>query len=130
MAAEPVYRHLPNDDQLLDRALGLVRRGWSRGALADDRQGRQVEPWSEAATQWSPLGALIAAWHERGGGRIEEFDTVACALALATGGHTLEWNAVPWRTKWHVLSAFECARGFLPEARALTGADRREAAAA
>jgi hypothetical protein len=119
MAAEPAFRVFPNDDQLLVRATELVERGWSRTALAEDREGRQVEPWSEQASRWSPLGALISAWHEGGGGRIEEFDTAVRALSLATGGRTAEWNAVPWRTKWHVLSAFERARQYLPEARAL-----------
>jgi hypothetical protein len=118
VAAEPAFQRFPNDDQLLVRATELVERGWSRSALAEDRDGRQVEPWSESAIRWSPLGALISAWYEGGGGRVDEFDTAVRALALATGGRPAEWNAVPWRTKWHVLSAFERARQYLPEARA------------
>ena len=40
------------------------------------------------------------------------------AFTLATGGRPEEWSAAPWRTKWHVLSAFARARQNLPEARA------------
>lgn len=122
----PESRRFPSDDQLLVRAAALLRRGWSRSALAEDRLGREVDPWSEAATRWSPLGALIAAWHDGGAGGVDEFDTAVRALALATGGRTAEWNAVPWRSQWHVLSAIERAREFLPEARALI-AEEREA---
>jgi hypothetical protein len=106
-----------SDEQLLARAAELVRRGWCQKALAEDRHGRQVEPWSGGATRWSPLGALLGVWHERGSEGLESFETAYTSLCLATGGRLEEWNAAPWRTQWHVLSAFTRARENLPEAR-------------
>lgn len=108
---------LPPDEELLVRAAELVARGWCQKALAADEKGRQVEPWCEGACRWSPLGALTRAWYEgRGQGR-EPFETAYGSLALATGGRLEEWNAAPWRTKRHVLSAFARARAYLPQAR-------------
>jgi hypothetical protein len=105
------------DEELLRRAARLVAGGWCRQSLAEDRRGRRVEPWSESACRWSPLGALARLWFERGGGGLDAFETAYTSLALATGGRLEEWNAAPWRTKWHVLRAFARAQEFLPEAR-------------
>jgi hypothetical protein len=107
----------PGETELLVRAAELIERGWCQQALAEDEQGRQVEPWSETACRWSPLGALTRVWHERRGAELDRFETAYAALALATGGHVEEWNAARWRTKWHVLSAFARAPEYLPEAR-------------
>lgn len=120
-AAEALGRRSPgdrlNDEQLLGRAAELVGRGWSQKALAEDRHGRRVEPWSRGAGRWSPLGALIRVWCESGGEGLDVLETAYTSLSLATGGRLEEWNAAPWRTQWHVLSAFARAREFLPEAR-------------
>jgi hypothetical protein len=102
-------------ERLLTRAAALIESGWSQKALAEDRHGHAVEPWSEDACRWSPLGALIKVAREDGGGA-EVFQLAHAALALATGGRLAAWNAARWRTKWHVLSAFARARGFLPQA--------------
>jgi hypothetical protein len=110
-------RSLSDDDELLVRASELITRGWSRRVLAEDRYGRQVEPWSTGACRWSPLGALTCVWHERPGVGFDVFETAYAAMALATGGRVEEWNAARWRTKSHVLRAFARARGFLPQAR-------------
>lgn len=104
-----------DDVTLLIRAEGLVRRGWCRKGLAQDRSGRQVEPWSASAHSWSPLGALLRVWYQRGDGS-DPFRVAYTALALATGGRLEEWNAAPWRTKRHVLDAFTHARDYLPMA--------------
>jgi len=116
-ATEPAGRPPASTDRLLARAAELIDRGWCRNALAEDRRGRQVEPWSESACRWSALGALLAAWRERRG---EEADTLAvayAALAEATGGRVTEWNAADWRTQRHVASAFHRARASVREAR-------------
>ena len=105
-----------DEEVLLVRAAELVGRGWCQNALAEDLHGHQVEPWSEGACRWSPLGALIRASYKNRGG-IDVFEVASAALALATGGRLEEWNAAPWRTKWHVLSAFARAQEFLPQAR-------------
>jgi hypothetical protein len=104
-------------EQLLTRAAELVGRGWCQSTLAEDRDGRPVPPWSETASRWSPLGALLAVWHESPGDP-EAFETAYTALALATGGRLEAWNEAPWRTRRHVLSAFARARQNIPEARA------------
>ncbi len=75
-----------------------------------------MEPWSESACSWSPLGALTRVWHERRGVEVEVFEVAYAALALATGGRPEEWNAARWRTKRHVLRAFARARRYLPQA--------------
>ena len=106
-----------DDVTLLNRAEGLVRRGWCRKGLAQDRNGRQVEPWSASARSWSPLGALLRIWYERSrGDSSDAFRVAYTALALATGGRLEEWNAAPWRTKRHALDAFTHARDYLPMA--------------
>jgi hypothetical protein len=110
-------RTLSDDDELLVRASELIARGWSRRALAEDRYGRQVEPWSASACRWSPLGALTSVWRERPAVGFDVFETAYAALALATGGRVEEWNGARWRTKSHVLRAFVRARGLLPQAR-------------
>jgi hypothetical protein len=109
---------LLTDKQLLALAAELVAQGWSRTALAEDGSGRRVEPWSTSARSWSPLGALIAIWLRARSEQPEVLEIAYAAFTLATGGRPEEWNAAPWRTKWHVLSAFARARRNLPEARA------------
>jgi hypothetical protein len=100
---------------LLEEAGALVAAGWSQRALARDSEGREVEPWSQDARRWSPLGALTRVWHERRGTELEIFEAAYAALALATGGRPEEWNAARWRTHRHVIGAFARARGYLPE---------------
>ena len=115
-ADESPRRSPPNAEQLLTAAGELIASGWCQNALAEDRYGRQVEPWSERACRWSPLGALTRVWHERRGVELDVFETAYAALALATGGRPEEWNGARWRTKRHVLRAFARARAYLPEA--------------
>jgi hypothetical protein len=110
-------RALPEDVQLLERAAELVADGWCQRALAQDRDGRQVEPWSESARSWSPLGALLTAWYEGRGVSRDAFKAAYASLALATGGRLEEWNAARWRTERHVCAAFFRAQEYLPVAR-------------
>jgi hypothetical protein len=101
---------------LLEDAAALIAAGWSQRALARDPDGREVEPWSDTARAWSPLGAMTKVWHESSGDELEVFETAYAALALATGGRPEEWNAARWRTRRHVLGAFARAREYLPKA--------------
>jgi hypothetical protein len=105
------------EDRLLALAADRVARGWCRISLAEDRAGRRVEPWSPGACRWSPLGAMLAVWLERGDPRPEVLEVAYAALAIATGGRPEEWSAAPWRTAWHVLSALSRARQLVPQAR-------------
>jgi hypothetical protein len=106
-----------HDEQLLTRARDLVARGWCQTGLAQDRDGRVVEPWRSCARAWSPLGALLAALYLGSDGSLDSFRIAYTCLALATGGRLEEWNAARWRTHQHVLSAFERARDFVPGVR-------------
>lgn len=105
------------EDRLLALAADRVARGWCRASLAEDRHGRRVEPWSPSACRWSPLGAMLAVWLERGAPRPEVLEVAYSAFGIATGGRPEEWSAAPWRTAWHVLSALSRARGSVAEAR-------------
>lgn len=68
-----------------------------------------MEPWSEGASRWSPLGALLSAWYASGTGP-DALARAYTAVAFGTGGRLEEWNVAPWRTTRHVLSAFARAR--------------------
>lgn len=106
-----------DDEQLLADARELVVRGWCRTGLARDDADRQVEPWSSSARAWSPLGALMASWYRNPVGGYDSFRIAYTSLAVATGGRLEEWNAAPWRTRQHVLSAFGRARSYAPGLR-------------
>jgi hypothetical protein len=111
-------RHRSQEDVvLLARASALVSSGWCQRGLAQDRDGRQVEPWSDAARSWSPLGALLRAWYEHPDAGHESFAAAYAALALATGGRVEEWNAARWRALHHLQNAFARADECLPVAR-------------
>lgn len=100
--------------RLLEESASLVGRGWCQGALAVDDDGRRVEPWSESAKRWSPLGALLRTWYESPSTHAEAFRLAYAALANAMGGRLEEWNAAPWRSRRHVLNAFGRARISIP----------------
>jgi hypothetical protein len=110
-------RPLQHDELLLDHARRLIEQGWCRTALAEDRLGRRVQPWSVSACRWSPVGALVCAWYQEGGNGVDVFAAAFLALRLATGGRADEWSAEPWRTPHHVARAFIRARTYLPETR-------------
>jgi hypothetical protein len=107
-------------EEFLLKATELIGRGWCRKGLAEDRYGRQVEPWSEGAVGWSPLGALTRIWYETRGREFAAFEAAYTSLALSIGGRLEEWNAAQWRTRWHVLKAFDRARQHLREAKRQT----------
>jgi hypothetical protein len=96
-------------EEFLLRAAELIARGWCKNALARDRYGRQVEPWSETAVAWSLLGALMKGWYDSEGRDFVAFEAAYESLAQATGGRLEEWNGARWRTAWHVLKAVERA---------------------
>ena len=106
-----------DDELLLARARDLVTTGWCQAGLAQDRNGRQVEPWRSCARSWSPLGALLAALYVGSDGSLDSFRIAYTCLALATGGRLEAWNAERWRTQQHVLSAFARARDLVPSVR-------------
>ena len=104
---------------MLQEARGLLLRGWSRGAQARDTWGQVVLPWSDEASSWSLLGALLATWQVHD---MEDADFVAHrddaralgdatqALGEATGTAALDrWNDAEGRNLAEVVAAVERA---------------------
>ena len=115
--AHPAPASLADGEEVLREAARLIARGWCQRGLAEDRHGRKVEPWSNDAVAWSPLGALTRIWYESRGRRFAAFDAAYWSLASSTGGRLEDWNTARWRTRWHVVNAFERARARLRELR-------------
>jgi hypothetical protein len=108
---------------MLSEAKGLLLRGWSRGAQARDAQGQVVLPWSEEASSWSLLGALLATWQVHD---MDDADFVAHradaqalgdatqALGEATGTAALDqWNDAKGRNVGEVVAAVDSALAIL-----------------
>ena len=99
---------------LLRRARELIGRGWTQGADACAADGTPLDPWSDEATAWSLLGALVAALEE-GEARDQELPLNELALALdALAGFVdddslARWNDAPERTLGQVESALAAA---------------------
>ncbi len=108
---------------MLQEARGLLLKGWSRGAQARDSQGQAVLPWSDDASSWSLLGALLATWQVHD---MEDADFVAHrsdaralgdatqALGEATGTAALDqWNDAERRNLGEVVAAIDSALAIL-----------------
>jgi hypothetical protein len=108
---------------MLQEARGLLLKGWSRGAQARDSQGQVVLPWSDDASSWSLLGALLATWQVLD---LEDADFVAHradaralgdatqALGEATGTAALDqWNDDEGRSLGEVVAAIDSALAIL-----------------
>jgi hypothetical protein len=106
---------------MLSEARGLLLRGWSRGAQARDESGSSVPAWSEDATSWSLLGALLASWYRQNGETHDE-DVIAhtldaralgdatTALGHVTGSASLDqWNDESGRSVTEVIDALSRA---------------------
>jgi hypothetical protein len=98
--------------EALQRARGLVERGWCQRESARDATGKPVEPWSPAAARWSAAGAMDVAWRELSmAGRSPEiarsaFERAELALAVVLGEQLVEWNDAPARTQAEVVDTF------------------------
>jgi len=114
---------------MLMEARGLILRGWSKGAQARDMRGHVVNPWSDDASCWSLVGALLASWH-RHDDRLDadfiahsvEARALADAtevLARATGTHAIDpWNDAPERNWGDVIAAVDRALALLDRSQA------------
>jgi membrane-bound lytic murein transglycosylase B len=111
---------------MVSEARRLVEHGWCQGAHARGDDRVEVPSWSEEASSWSLLGALLASWHRQDSQ--EDQDVVAHlidahALGQATevlggvvGTASLEqWNDSPGRSQADVIGAFERALDRLEE---------------
>lgn len=96
--------------EMLAEARDLVRRGWARGARAEDEAGNLVEPWSLLARRWSALGALEAVWRWSQAPELARGELERATLALsAVVGEIADWNDALERTEAEVVAAFERA---------------------
>jgi hypothetical protein len=105
---------------MLGEARGLLLRGWSVGAQARDDAGKVVAAWSEDASSWSLLGALLASWHHSHEDLNEDVvahsaDARALgdateALGQVTGTAALDlWNDAPERSVAEVVETVDRA---------------------
>lgn len=46
---------------VLTRAMAKIEKGWTKGVLAADKAGQDVDPRSRRAVRWCALGAVDAA---------------------------------------------------------------------
>ena len=114
---------------MLMEARGLLLRGWSKGAQGRDSRGHVVNAWSEDATSWSLVGALLASWHRHDDRLDADFvahsaearalSETTDVLTRATGTLALDpWNDAPERTRSDVLAAVDRALTLLGASRA------------
>jgi hypothetical protein len=112
---------------MVSEARRLVESGWCQGAHARDAARREVPSWSEEATSWSLLGALLASWHQHDAqgldGDVVAHLADAHALGRATevlgeavGTASLErWNDDEGRTQADVIDAADRALRLLED---------------
>jgi hypothetical protein len=99
---------------LLRRTRGLIDSGWTQGADARAADGTPLDPWSDEATAWSLLGALVASLEEAEA-HDQALPLTELALALdALAGFVdddslAHWNDAPERTSSQVESALAAA---------------------
>lgn len=90
---------------ILKRAKKLVERGWCKGALARDADGKRVHPFDKSARHWCAEGALQRAAEDDCRGR----GVALCYLDRAAGGCDVGWFNDRQRTRRPVLAAFDRA---------------------
>lgn len=111
---------------MVREARRLVAGGWCQGASARDDEGLEVPSWSEEASSWSLLGALLSSWHrhdtrENGEVGANLVDAEALGRATEVLGHVVgtaslkNWNDEAGRAHAEVVDAFERALGLLDE---------------
>jgi hypothetical protein len=99
---------------LLRRARELIGSGWTQGADARAADGTPLDPWSDEATAWSLLGALVASLEEAEA-RDQALPLTELALALdALAGFVdddslARWNDAPERILAQVEAALAAA---------------------
>lgn len=100
--------------EVLHRCRDLVARGWCREADARDASGREVNPSSAEAREWSVLGALARVAGDRA--TLVELEQAVLSFGSATGAGSLrQWNDARGRTQVQVVAAFDQALASPPE---------------
>lgn len=95
-------------EEMLSEAHGLVLSGWCQGARARDEYGRDVEPSSAFARQWSAPGAVERVWRRSSADpelTLLAFEHASLALTAAVKGVPQEWNDTDGRHQSEVLDA-------------------------
>lgn len=87
------------------KAIDYIRKGWTQGFSARNREGCGVDPKSSCAVKWCALGAISAAYQSR-----HKWADALTKLEVAVGTKGIgAWNDDPKRTKSEVLAAFRKA---------------------
>jgi hypothetical protein len=94
--------------EVLQRCRDLVASGWCRDADARDASGREVDPSSAEAREWSVLGALARVAGARA--TLFEVERAVVSFGRVTGTRSLRaWNDARGRTQVQVVAAFDQA---------------------
>ena len=88
---------------VIERALELVRKGWTQRANARDASGNAVSPIGTEACCWCLDGALLVASDSA-----LEYLQASISVSEALGGKGyIGWNDTPGRTQDEVVSLLE-----------------------
>jgi hypothetical protein len=87
-------------------ALELIKQGWTQGASARDKDGKEVVSGSPEAVKWSALGAICCSVDAR----LAKYERAKAKLAAVIGtANIIAWDDAPERTQAEVIAAFEKA---------------------
>lgn len=87
------------------KAIDYIRKGWTKGAQARDRDGSNVDPKSSCAVKWCAIGAISAVYQSK-----HKWADALTRLGVAIDTVNIAvWNDDPKRTKSEVLAAFRKA---------------------
>jgi hypothetical protein len=100
--------------RLLQDARTLVAESWCHGADARDVNGLEVDPWDDAASSWSLLGAIVAVLEREASFERElplaELAAALYALAdLIDADSLVDWNDDPRQTQRNVVAVLDQA---------------------
>lgn len=93
----------------LEEAYELILSGWCQGASARDASGKEIEPSSAFARQWSASGAIERVWRRATidpNVAIDAYAHAHTSFAAVVHRQPQEWNDAPGRTVREVLDAF------------------------
>lgn len=96
--------------EILEAALALIEKGWTRGVVARDAAGRCVEAHDPSACSWCASGALMAAAGVRPGSSDwpASYSSARRALGDQLGGLSIH-SANDAATKDDVVAAYHRA---------------------
>lgn len=106
---EQETKRLDNESTVLDAlrmGRGKVARGWTRGCLARDAEGKEVDPVSAQATCWCAIGAIDSV---TGNENNASHGAVTVLDSALEGREIADFNDDPATTQADVLALFDRA---------------------